>query len=185
MIKIKIQTSLKRLLFSELFQPKQLLATYAAARGAVIDEVIPEMRRTAKIVNFGLLYGAGPFRMSQELGIPQKEAKSIIESYFERYSGIKDYIDSVIEYARANKYVKTILGRRRQVWDIDSNNHLHKEAAKRMGIQEGTITILIHCGSRGFGHQVCSDYLRISEQVQEKGLHLLEAHQSEYVDRQV
>jgi len=99
-----------------------------------IDEVIPEMRRTAKIVNFGLLYGAGPFRMSQELGIPQKEAKSIIESYFERYSGIKDYIDSVIEYARANKYVKTILGRRRQVWDIDSNNHLHKEAAKRMAI---------------------------------------------------
>ena len=72
--------------------------------------------------------------MSQELGIPQKEAKSIIESYFERYSGIKDYIDSVIEYARANKYVKTILGRRRQVWDIDSNNHLHKEAAKRMAI---------------------------------------------------
>ena len=99
-----------------------------------IDEVIPEMRRTAKIVNFGLLYGAGPFRMSQELGIPHKEAKSIIEAYFERYSGIKNYIDSVIEDARNKKYVETMLGRRRQVWDIDSNNHLHKEAAKRMAI---------------------------------------------------
>ena len=99
-----------------------------------IDEVIPDMRRTAKIVNYGLLYGAGPFRMSQELGMPQKEAKSIIEAYFERYSGIKNYIDSVIEFARDNKFVETILGRRRQVWDIDSKNHLHKEAAKRMAI---------------------------------------------------
>ena len=99
-----------------------------------IDEVIPDMRRTAKIVNYGLLYGAGPFRMSQELGMPQKEAKSIIEAYFERYSGIKKYIDSVIEFARDNKFVETILGRRRQVWDIDSKNHLHKEAAKRMAI---------------------------------------------------
>ena len=68
------------------------------------------------------------------MGIPQKEAKAIIESYFDRYSGIKDYIDSIIEYARKNKYVETILGRRRQVWDIDSDNHLHKEAAKRMAI---------------------------------------------------
>ena len=59
-----------------------------------MEDVIPEMRRTAKIVNFGLLYGAGPFRMSQELGIPQKEAKAIIEAYFERYSGIKYYIES-------------------------------------------------------------------------------------------
>lgn len=99
-----------------------------------MDDVIPEMRRTAKIVNFGLLYGAGAFRMSQELGIPQKEAKSIIEAYFNRYSGIKDYIDSTIEKARTNQFVETVLGRRRPVWDIDSTNHLHREAAKRMAI---------------------------------------------------
>jgi len=99
-----------------------------------IDDVIPEMRRTAKIVNFGLLYGAGPFRMSQELGIPQKEAKAIIEAYFNRYSGIKNYIELIIEKARDKKYVETMLGRRRQVWDIDSTNHLHREAAKRMAI---------------------------------------------------
>tara|TARA_Y100000590_G_scaffold118306_1_gene135363 strand:+ start:23070 stop:25787 length:2718 start_codon:yes stop_codon:yes gene_type:complete len=99
-----------------------------------MKDVIPEMRRTAKIVNFGLLYGAGPFRMSQELGIPQKEAKSIIEAYFEQYAGIKSYIESTIEKARESHYVETILGRRRPVWDIDSTNHLHREAAKRMAI---------------------------------------------------
>ncbi len=99
-----------------------------------MDSVIPEMRRTAKIVNFGLIYGAGPYRMSQELGIPQKEAKTIIEAYFEKYSGIKNYIQSTVEKARELQYVETILGRRRPVWDIDSSNHLHREAAKRMAI---------------------------------------------------
>tara|TARA_Y100000758_G_scaffold122371_1_gene86272 strand:+ start:1 stop:1125 length:1125 start_codon:yes stop_codon:yes gene_type:complete len=99
-----------------------------------MGDVIPEMRRTAKIVNFGLLYGAGPFRMSQELGIPQKEAKVIIETYFDRYSGIKKYIESIVEKARDKQYVQTMLGRRRPVWDIDSKNHIHREAAKRMAI---------------------------------------------------
>ena len=99
-----------------------------------MDSVIPEMRRMAKIVNFGLIYGAGPFRMSQELGIPQKEAKTIIEAYFEKYSGIKNYIQSTVEKARELQYVETILGRRRPVWDIDSSNHLHREASKRMAI---------------------------------------------------
>ncbi len=99
-----------------------------------MEDVIPEMRRTAKIVNFGLLYGAGPFRLSQELGIPQKEAVAIIEAYFNRYSGIKNYIESTVEKAREFQYVETMLGRRRPVWDIDSKNHLHREAAKRMAI---------------------------------------------------
>ncbi|MEC9437307.1 MAG: DNA polymerase I [Candidatus Neomarinimicrobiota bacterium] len=99
-----------------------------------IDDVQPSMRRTAKIVNFGLLYGAGPFRMSQELGITQKEAKALIETYFSRYSGIKNYVESIIETARDKHYVETLLGRKRPVWDIDSSNHLHREAAKRMAI---------------------------------------------------
>ncbi|MBT3478166.1 MAG: DNA polymerase I [Candidatus Marinimicrobia bacterium] len=108
--------------------------TAAEVFNVAMEDVIPEMRRTAKIVNFGLLYGAGPFRMSQELGIPLKEAKAIIEAYFNRYSGIKNYIDSTVEKARENHYVETMLGRRRPVWDIDSSNHLHREAAKRMAI---------------------------------------------------
>ena len=108
--------------------------TAASVFNVSIDEVEPSMRRTAKIVNFGLLYGAGPFRMSQELGIPQKEAKSLIEAYFATYAGIKNYVDSMMEFAKENRFVTTLLGRKRPVWDIDSSNHLHREAAKRMAI---------------------------------------------------
>ena len=99
-----------------------------------IADVQPSMRRTAKIVNFGLLYGAGPFRMSQELGISQKEAKVLIEKYFATYSGIQKYVENTMENAKKNRFVKTLLGRKRPVWDIDSSNHLHREAAKRMAI---------------------------------------------------
>ncbi|MFQ6611486.1 MAG: DNA polymerase I [Fidelibacterota bacterium] len=102
--------------------------------GVPMDSVLPEMRRTAKIVNFGLMYGAGPFRLSRELGIPHSEARAVIEAYFSRYTGIKQYIDSTLAKARDSQYVETILGRRRPVWDIDSENHLHREAAKRMAI---------------------------------------------------
>jgi len=125
-----------------------------------MEDVIPEMRRTAKIVNFGLLYGAGPFRMSQELGIPQKEAKSIIEAYFDRYAGIKNYMESTIEKARETHYVETMLGRRRPVWDIDSTNHLHREAAKRMAINmpiQGTNAEMIKLAMIAIQAQIESD----------------------------
>jgi DNA polymerase-1 len=99
-----------------------------------INDVLPEMRRIAKVVNFGIMYGAGPFRMSQELDISRSEAVAIIESYFKQYSGIRSYIDSTLEKARTDKYVETILGRRRPVWDADSNNVLRRQAAERMAI---------------------------------------------------
>ena len=108
--------------------------TAADVYNVSITDVQPSMRRTAKIVNFGLLYGAGPFRMSQELGISQKEAKVLIEKYFATYSGIQKYVEGTVEKARKNRFVKTLLGRKRPVWDIDSSNHLHREAAKRMAI---------------------------------------------------
>ena len=108
--------------------------TAADVYNVSIDDVQPHMRRTAKIVNFGLLYGAGPFRMSQELGIPQKEAKALIEKYFATYSGIQKYVEDTMENAKKNRFVQTLLGRKRPVWDIDSSNHLHREAAKRMAI---------------------------------------------------
>ena len=108
--------------------------TAADVYSVSINDVQPSMRRTAKIVNFGLLYGAGPFRMSQELGIPQKEAKALIEKYFATYSGIQRYVENTMESARKDRFVKTLLGRKRPVWDIDSSNHLHRQAAKRMAI---------------------------------------------------
>ncbi len=111
-----------------------------------IDDVLPEMRRTAKIVNFGIMYGAGPFRMSQELGIPRREAVALIESYFTEYAGIKNYIESTMEFARENKYVRTLLGRKRPVWDADSDNRLRRDAAERMAINmpiQGTAAEMI------------------------------------------
>ena len=99
-----------------------------------IDSISDSMRRTAKVVNFGIMYGAGPFRMSQELGITRKEAIEIIESYFIQYPGIKNYISSTLEKARKFKYVETIQGRRRPVWDADSDNILRRQAAERMAI---------------------------------------------------
>ena len=99
-----------------------------------IEMVQPEMRRTAKVVNFGIMYGAGAFRISQELGIPRKEASLIIENYFTEYPGIRRYIDSTCSMAREKKYVETILGRRRPIWDADSENGLRRQAAERMAI---------------------------------------------------
>jgi DNA polymerase-1 len=80
--------------------------------GVSVDDVLPEMRRIAKVVNFGIMYGAGPFRMSQELDISRSDAGKIIESYFEQFSGIRRYIDSILEKARKDRFVETILGRR-------------------------------------------------------------------------
>ncbi len=120
--------------------------TASSVFGVPIKDVLPEMRRTAKIVNFGIMYGAGPFRMSNELGIPRSEAQAIIEVYFKQYSGIQNYIDETLDQASSKKYVQTILGRKRPVWDIDSDNHIRREAAKRMAINmpiQGTAAEMI------------------------------------------
>ncbi len=114
--------------------------------GIPLDDVLPEMRRVAKIVNFGIMYGAGSFRMSQELGIPRAEAQTIIDLYFERFAGIRDFIDNTIAKAETDQYVETMLGRRRPVWNINSDNHMHREAAKRMAINmpiQGTAAEMI------------------------------------------
>ena len=111
-----------------------------------IENVSNDMRRTAKIVNFGVMYGAGPYRLSQELGIPMAESKKIISSYFERYSGIKNYINNTLDFARKNKYVKTILGRRRYCYDILNNNQRIRSSIERAVINmpiQGTAAELI------------------------------------------
>ena len=114
--------------------------------GVPLADVLPEMRRTAKIVNFGIMYGAGPFRMSQELGIPRGEGMALIEAYFNQYAGIKDYIDRTLEQARKQKWVTTMLGRRRPVWEINSQNQIRRQAAERMAINmpiQGTAAEMI------------------------------------------
>jgi len=114
--------------------------------GVPIDAVLPEMRGIAKLVNFGVMYGAGPFRMSQELGIPIEEGKKIIDAYFSRYSGIQTFINKTLESARQEKYVQTLLGRKRYCYDIDNENQRIRSAVERAVINmpiQGTAAELI------------------------------------------
>jgi DNA polymerase-1 len=108
--------------------------TAAAVFGVDPSAVTPELRRRAKVINFGILYGMSPFGLSRELGIGGKEAKTYIDHYFERYPGVKEYIDELKATAGKDGYVLTIMGRRRILKDIDSRNRVLREAAERMAI---------------------------------------------------
>jgi DNA polymerase-1 len=109
-------------------------ATAAAVFGVDPSAVTPELRRRAKAINFGILYGMSPFGLSRELGIGGKEAKTYIDHYFDRYPGVREYIDGLKITARKDGYVLTIKGRRRILKDIDSRNKVLREAAERMAI---------------------------------------------------
>ncbi len=109
-------------------------ATAAAIFGVALSGVTPELRRRAKVINFGILYGMSPFGLSRELGIGGKEAKTYIDHYFDRYPGVKEYIGGLKITARKDGYVLTIMGRRRILKDIDSRNKVLREAAERMAI---------------------------------------------------
>jgi len=121
-------------------------STAALVYSVDLKDVSKDMRRTAKVINFGIMYGAGPFRISNELNISIKEAKEIIDNYFEKFSGVRSFIDKIIEETKTKKFVTTIFGRKRQVIDIDSKNHNLKEAAKRVAINmpiQGTAADII------------------------------------------
>jgi len=109
-------------------------STAAAVFGVDSTSVTPELRRRAKVINFGILYGMSPFGLSRELGIGGKEAKTYIDHYFDRYPGVKEYIEGLKATARKDGYVFTIMGRRRTLKDIDSRNKVLREAAERMAI---------------------------------------------------
>jgi len=108
--------------------------------------ITPEMRRQAKVINFGIIYGMSPFRLSKELGISHKMAKIYIENYFRRYKGVKRFIEETIEEARKAGKVTTLLGRHRQLPDILSKNRTAREFAERTAVNtplQGTAADLI------------------------------------------
>ncbi len=109
-------------------------ATAAAVHGVAPDDVLPEMRRTAKMVNFGIIYGISAFGLGQRLGIPKKEAEVIIEEYFKLYPGVKAHMDGTIARAKEDGYVETMTGRRRYLRDINSSNWTVRGAAERTAI---------------------------------------------------
>lgn len=109
-------------------------ATAAKVYGIAIEEVSSDQRRNAKAVNFGIIYGQSAFGLSQNLGIPRKEAAEIIEQYFAQYPGIKRYMTDTMNFARENGFVETILGRRRYLRDINSANQTVRGFAERNAI---------------------------------------------------
>ncbi|BDS13893.1 DNA polymerase I [Aureispira anguillae] len=109
-------------------------ATAAKIYGVRLDEVTKEQRYNAKTVNFSIIYGAGATNLSKNLGIKRAEAKALIDQYFNEYQGLKKYMETVVEEARANGYVTTLKGRRRYLRDLKSQNSMVRSHAERNAI---------------------------------------------------
>jgi DNA polymerase I len=132
----------------EAFQSGQDIHTATAAKvyGIDLSEVTPEMRRNAKSVNFGIIYGVSAFGLSENLGIPRSEAKTLIDNYFQQYPAIRDYMDNQVNFAQKNGYVETLLGRKRWLKDINSSNAVVRGYAERNAINmpiQGTAADMI------------------------------------------
>ena len=102
--------------------------------GVKPSEVDPEMRRQIKAMSYGLAYGLSSFGLSQQLNLSPGEASALMGSYFDRFGGIRDYLKSVVKEARARGYTETILGRRRYLPDLNSENRQQREVAERMAL---------------------------------------------------
>jgi DNA polymerase-1 len=132
----------------EAFQSGQDVHTATAAKvyGVPLEAVTSEMRRKAKMVNYGIAYGMSAFGLAQRLGIPRREAAEIIDNYFRQFSGIRGYLDSTIAFAREHGYVETVTGRRRYLRDIRSANNTVRSAAERNAVNmpmQGTAADMI------------------------------------------
>ncbi|MBN2185529.1 MAG: DNA polymerase I [Candidatus Krumholzibacteriota bacterium] len=130
--------------------------------GVSEEEVTKEMRSSAKTINFGVMYGQGAMALSKQLRIQVEEAKRFIDEYFEKYPGIKDFIDSSVESARQKGYAETLLGRRRPLPDINSSNGRFRSFSERIAVNmpiQGTSADLIKIAM-----------IRISGEIEEKGL---------------
>ena len=121
-------------------------ATAAEVFGLPPEQVTPEQRRYAKVINFGLIYGMSGFGLAKALGIDNTAARNYIERYFERYPGVRRYMDETVQFARAHGWVETVFGRRLALPEINGGNGPRKKAAERQAINapmQGTAADLI------------------------------------------
>jgi DNA polymerase-1 len=146
-------------------------STSAKVFGVEQKDVTRDMRRKAKEVNFGIMYGIGPFGLANRLEISQTEAKDIIQRYFERFPKVKQYINDTLDAARRNGYVSTMLGRRRYLPELSSKNFAVRSNAERQAINmpiQGTAADMIKLAM-----------IRIDEALQRSGVEskmLLQVH---------
>lgn len=96
-----------------------------------IEEITKEERSDAKAVNFGIVYGISDYGLSEQLGIRKRDARAYIEQYLEEYSGIKNYMENIVELAKNKGYASTMFGRRRYIKELSSNNYMVREFGKR------------------------------------------------------
>ena len=121
-------------------------ATAAEIFSLELDAVSDDQRRHAKAVNFGLIYGMSAFGLSKQLNVERKQAQQYIDQYFERYPGVKLYMDTTREFAREHGYVETVFGRRLYLPDINAKNHNVRQYAERTAINapmQGTAADII------------------------------------------
>ena len=114
--------------------------------GVPQEEVTPQMRRSAKAVNFGIVYGISPFSLSQDIGVTVAQAKEYMEKYFQHYSGVRSYMDGVVARARADGYVTTLFARRRWVPELKSSNFNTRSFGERVALNapiQGTAADII------------------------------------------
>jgi DNA polymerase-1 len=132
-------------------------STAAQVFGVKMEEVTPDMRRVAKTVNFGVIYGMSEYGLEQATELSREEASRFIASYFEKYKGVKTYLEATKQKARELGYVETVLGRRRYIPEITSSNRQIREAAERMAINmpvQGTSADIIKLAMLNLHRQI-------------------------------
>ncbi|MBI1221949.1 MAG: DNA polymerase I [Bacteroidetes bacterium] len=157
-------------------------ATAAKVFGVSLSEVDKEMRRKAKMVNFGIIYGISAFGLAQRLEIPRKEAADIIEAYFVQYPNIKKYMNDTIDGAREKGYVQTIKGRRRYIRDINSRNQTVRGFAERNAINapiQGSAADMIKIAMIRVDNAIQKEQLKSKMILQVHDELLFEAHHTE------
>jgi DNA polymerase-1 len=157
-------------------------ATAAKVYNVELAEVTKEMRRNAKTVNFGIIYGISAFGLSERLNIPRKEAAQIIEQYFLKYPTIKQYMDQSIAFAREHGYVETIMGRRRYIKDINSYNSNSRGYAERNAINapiQGSAADMIKIAMIKIYQSLCEKNLKSRMILQVHDELVFDAHKDE------
>ncbi|WP_160712117.1 DNA polymerase I [Chitinophaga solisilvae] len=157
-------------------------ATAAKVYNVALEDVTPDMRRNAKSVNFGIIYGVSAFGLSENLGIPRSEAKTLIDNYFAQYPSIKKYMDDQIQFAQTNGYVQTTLGRKRWLKDINSSNAVVRGYAERNAINmpiQGTAADMIKLAMIAVNKAFKENNLRSRMLLQVHDELVFDAHRSE------
>ncbi|HLS25488.1 MAG TPA: DNA polymerase I [Beutenbergiaceae bacterium] len=145
----------------EAFRTGEDLHNFVGSRvfGVTPTEVTPPMRAKVKAMSYGLAYGLSAFGLSKQLKIPTAEARSLMEEYFERFGGVRDYLSGVVDQARATGYTETILGRRRYLPDLGSDNRQRRDMAERMALNapiQGSAADLIKVAMLGVHRELTS-----------------------------